>query len=75
MNKQKQIIIDRFEGSFAVCEQENGSFITIPRFHLPKEAQEGDCIQYINNTYTINENETNARRIRIQEKMNSLWED
>lgn len=69
------LIIDRFEGSFAVCEQENGSFITIPRFHLPKEAKEGDCIHYINNTYKVDEDETKARRIRIQEKMNSLWED
>lgn len=69
------LIIDRLEGSFAICEQENGSFLTIPRFHLPKEAKEGDCIQFINNTYTINEEETKARRIRVQEKMSSLWEE
>ncbi|WP_455714825.1 DUF3006 domain-containing protein [Anaerosporobacter sp.] len=68
-------IIDRFEGSFAICEQENGSFITIPRFHLPKEVKEGDCIQCINNTYIIKEDEIKARSARIEEKLNSLWED
>lgn len=68
-------IIDRFEGSFAICEQENGSFITIPRFHLPKDAKEGDCIQFINNTYVIKEDETKTRSARIEEKLNSLWED
>ncbi|WP_310604744.1 DUF3006 domain-containing protein [Anaerosporobacter sp.] len=69
------ICIDRFEGSFAVCEHENGSFITIPRFQLPQEAKEGDYIQYVNNTYIINEEETMSRSQRIKEKMNSLWEE
>lgn len=68
-------IIDRFEGSFAVCEQENGKFITIPRFHLPKEVKEGDTIVLKDGNYTIDINDTNSRSERINKKFNSLFID
>ena len=39
-----KLIIDRFEGEFAVCENEEGKMINISRNKLPKEAKEGDVI-------------------------------
>ncbi|MDO4732906.1 MAG: DUF3006 domain-containing protein [Bacillota bacterium] len=41
----KQYCIDRFEGSWALCEQEDGHIISIPRAQLPAEAEEGDFLQ------------------------------
>lgn len=39
-----EVIIDRFEGDFAVCEVDEGKFINIPR-ELVGAAKEGDAIE------------------------------
>ncbi|WP_167956936.1 DUF3006 domain-containing protein [Anaerosporobacter faecicola] len=67
-------IIDRFEGSFAICEQENGGFLTIPRFELPADCKEGDCLTHTEQGYRLDHKETRARAKRIQEKLNNLFE-
>ena len=36
------IIIDRFEGEYAVCEEESGGFTKIPKVFLPGGCREGD---------------------------------
>lgn len=38
------IIIDRFEGEYAVCEEESGGFTKIPKVFLPGGCREGDCL-------------------------------
>ena len=45
-------IIDRFEGDFAVVECD-GSYFDLPKYALPKDADEGDVVEV-----TINKNET-----------------
>lgn len=74
LDKEITLIIDRFEGSFAVCEQEDGGFQTIPRFRLPQECKEGDLIELKNDIYTINHDKTKSREKMIQEKLDSLFE-
>lgn len=37
------LIVDRFEGEFAVLEGEAG-MLTVPRSSLPSEAREGDAV-------------------------------
>lgn len=62
-----RLIIDRFEEEFAVVELENKEMVNLPRSIFPIEAKEGDIIKII-----IDEEETEIRRLRIQEKFNSL---
>lgn len=66
----KKLIIDRFEGDFAVCETENLSFIDIPKAVLPEEAKEGDVI-----AISIDKSETDKRKEKIAGLMNSLFKD
>lgn len=39
-----RLVIDRFEGDFAVIELEGGTVIDVPRWLLPAGASEGDVI-------------------------------
>ena len=39
----KYLIIDRFEGEFAVCENEKSEMINIERSKLPREAKKVTC--------------------------------
>jgi len=63
------LIIDRFEGEFAVVETNNG-FINIPRIDIPAAAQEGDVL-----VLGIDKAGTDARKERIKRKMNKLFKD
>ena len=66
----KKLIIDRFEGDFAVCETEELGFIDIPKAALPDEAREGDVI-----AISIDKSETDKREEKIKGLMNSLFKD
>lgn len=71
-----EVIIDRFEGDFAVCEkQANGEMIDIPREQLPKEVKEGDYLKITDGGVTIHPEKRKEREERIQDLMNELWED
>lgn len=69
-----QVIIDRFEGSFAVCEDENRKMINIEKAKLPKEAKEGSVLIIQGDKIEIDHNETEKRKDRIKKMMGSLWE-
>jgi hypothetical protein len=64
-----RLIIDRFEGDFAVVELEDRSTIDIPKKLIPKGAKEGDVL-----SIQINTDETNKRKERIKKIMNDLFE-
>ena len=61
------LIIDRFEGDFAVVETANG-FVNIPRADIPAAAKEGDVL-----VLNLDKNETEARKKRIDGMMNNLF--
>lgn len=65
-----KIIIDRFEGDFVIVELEDKELVDFPRILLPEEAKEGDVL-----SITIDEDETEIRRKRIQDKFDSLFSD
>lgn len=68
------IIVDRFEGIFAICELDNGDFANIDRSLIAESAKEGDIIEWDGaSTYTVNVNATNARKVHIQKKLNALF--
>ena len=63
------LIIDRFEGDFAVVETGDG-IVNIPRADIPAEAREGDVL-----TLGLDKAGTEARKERIDGMMNRLFKD
>lgn len=70
-----KIIIDRFEGNFAVCETEEKKFIDIPKADIPEGAKEGDILSKTDKGYNIEKVETEAQREKIKTRMNNLFVD
>ncbi|MDD6489259.1 MAG: DUF3006 domain-containing protein [Clostridia bacterium] len=64
-----RVIIDRFEGEYAVVETDDGNFVNLPKILVP-DAHEGDVVDII-----INREETEKRSENIQNLMNDLFED
>jgi hypothetical protein len=65
--------IDRFEGNFALCEDESGSQRQIPLSALPETAREGDIITEKDGAFTVNEEATEKRREKMQQRLNRLF--
>ena len=65
-------VIDRFEGETALLEK-NRAITEVPRYLLPKNAKEGDCLTFDGERYLLDEAETEARQKRIRKKMDALW--
>lgn len=66
-------IIDRFEGSFAVCEDEQRNMLNIERDKIPSTAVEGDVLIIKDNNIVIDLKETENRKKHIKELMNDLF--
>ena len=69
-----KLIIDRFEGIYAICEKEDQSMINIEKDKLPSNVKEGDVIIFEDGFYKIDDNATNGRKKRIEKLMDDLWE-
>ncbi len=63
-----KIIIDRFEGDFAVCELEEGKTVNVPKV-LFENAKEGDVV-----TICVDAEQTKERKKRVESLVNSLFE-
>ena len=68
-----KVIIDRFEGNFAVCEKEDRKMIDIERNKIPSSAKEGDVLDITNDQITIDFKETEKRKKEIEELTKDLW--
>lgn len=65
----KQLIIDRFEGKYAICEGEEDKYFAIDVSEIPKEAKAGSVLEIDDQgNLSFNQKETEARRQRILEK-------
>ena len=64
-----KVIIDRFEGDYAVVELEVGKSVNIPKILIP-DAKEGDVIKII-----IDRDTTEERKNQIQELVNNVFDD
>jgi hypothetical protein len=71
-NKVK-VVIDRFEGEYAVCEKENREMIDIKRDRIPKEAKESDVLDIQGDIIIIDVKETEKRKKEIEELTKDLW--
>lgn len=65
-----KVIIDRFEGNYAVVELEDRNTVNMPKKLVPPEAKEGDVIEI-----RIDHQETELRRKYIQQLMKDIWEE
>ena len=70
----KKFIIDRLDDSKAVLECENGDIVTLEKTSLPKNVKEGDVLFFEEGSYFLNADETEQRRQKIKNLMNSLFE-
>ena len=64
-----KVIIERFEGEYAIVEIELGNFVNIPKILLPN-AKEGDVVKI-----EIDNNETELQRKRIENLMENVFKD
>lgn len=64
-----RLIIDRFEGDFAIVELKNKDRVDMPRVLIPEEAKEGDVIDI-----TVNNEETKNKKESIEKFCEDLWE-
>jgi len=62
-----RLIVDRFEGDFAVCENENKEMINVCRSELPADVKEGDVLLKMNDKYVIDTAATEERKKKYQE--------
>jgi len=69
-----RVIIDRFEGEYAVCETESRQVINIERSKLPERVQEGDVLIIEGEVTKLDERETELRRQKIAKLAEDLWE-
>ena len=69
-----QLIVDRFEGDFAVCEDEKRNTVSIERSRLPSSVREGDVLTVDGDQIRIDPDKTGERRKKIKNLMKDLWE-
>lgn len=68
-----KVVIDRFEGSYAVCEKEDRGMIEIEIQKLPEGAMEGDVLNIENEKISIDLCETKARQKKVEELTKDIW--
>ena len=68
-----QVIIDRFEGNYAVCEKKDRTMINIEKIKIPQTAKEGDVLNINKDDIRICIEETERRRKEIEEMAKNLF--
>jgi len=69
-----KVIIDRFEGDYAVCEKPDRTMVNIQKDRLPADVSEGDVLIIEGENIEIDAGETVERKKRINKLMDELWE-
>lgn len=70
-----QVIIDRFEGLYAVIELPDRTTKNIPRHLLPNAAKEGDVLEETDGRYQLLPDAAKARADKIRALMDDVWKD
>ena len=71
--KMKKIVIDRFDGIYAICADKDKNFFAIELGELPQGTKAGDVLVITDDgTLEIDQEETARRRQRAQEKRAKL---
>ena len=70
----KQLIIDRFEGKYAICEDKDQKYYAIEAQELPQGAKPGCVLQITDEgDLVLDEEETQRRRQRILDKQRKAF--
>lgn len=64
-----KVILDRFEGEYAILEIDENNIISVPKI-LVGGASEGDVLDI-----SVDKNETNKRKRNIEKLMEDVFED
>ncbi len=70
-----ELIVDRLEEEYIVCEDENKNIVNILKNEVEDEVKEGDIIVFVDGKYIINKVKTENRKEYIQDLIKDLWED
>lgn len=68
-----KVVIDRFEGRFAVCEKDDRTMMNIEKSKIPAKAAEGDVLDIEEGTVTLDVEETARRKKEIEKLADDLW--
>ncbi len=68
-----KVVIDRFEGNYAVCEKDDREMIDIEKDKIPHSAKEGDVLCINDSVITVDIEETEKRKKEINELTKDLW--
>lgn len=68
------IILDRFEGNYAVIEMDE-KIINVDKHLLDKDVKEGDVLTKINGLYYTDNQATQKRKEDIKNRFKDMWED
>lgn len=71
----QRVVLDRLENGIAVCEAEDGSPYLLDAVLLPPGTKPGMTLCVEGTHITLDEEDSRARRQRILEKMQRLWND
>lgn len=71
----RELIVDRFEGVYCICEDMERNIFALPISDLPDEVAVGDVLKVDdgNGTVTIDKGATERRREEIRKKENRLF--
>lgn len=65
--------VERIEDNIALCEDDLGKTIKLSLDELPENIREGEIIVRTENGYTIDSDETSARRKKMAEMQKKLF--
>ena len=73
-NRIKELVIDRFESDFAVCETDDLKFVNVNKKDILSDAKEGDTLVLNNDgKYEVDVEKTENKRKEIEELTKDLW--
>lgn len=73
---KEELVIDRFEGNIAVCEdRKTGNIKEITKENIEEGLKEGDILKLENGKYVKDKEKQAEVEKRIKEKMNNIWKD
>ncbi len=68
-----RLVIDRFEGSYAICEDDTKALHKVPKYRLPLACKVGDTLVLDSDgMYQQAKSESKGNENRIREKMSRL---
>lgn len=72
----RKLTVDRFDGIYAICEDEERKMFAIPTAELPANVREGDKLEIDGEgVITVNSEATAADRAAVRAKENSIFEN